>query len=238
MWRSLVADGDHGPLPVILLVLTIVTGVVDAVSILALGRVFVANMTGNVVFIGFALAKAPGFSLAASLSALAGFIVGASLGGWLHDPPAGRHAELLRVGVVIEAVLLAAALIVAAIAGHPLHDATRDVVAGLAAVALGVQNSVVRRLKVPDLTTTVLTMTLVGIAADIRSQSRPVIARRALAVLAMLLGAVVGALLVIHVSATAGLALALSLMVVALAATALAVRAARSASAAGASREA
>src|SRR5947209_16913145 len=63
----------HGPLPALLLVLTVATGVVDAVSILALGRVFIANMTGNVFFIGFALAGAPGFSLIASLLALAGF---------------------------------------------------------------------------------------------------------------------------------------------------------------------
>ena len=73
----------HGPLRPLLLVLTVVTGVVDAVSILELGRVFVANMTGNVVFIGFALAGAPGFSLAASLSALAGFLVAAALYGVL-----------------------------------------------------------------------------------------------------------------------------------------------------------
>jgi uncharacterized membrane protein YoaK (UPF0700 family) len=58
-----------------LLGLTVVTGIVDAVSILSLGRVFVANMTGNVVFIGFALARAPGFSLSASLSALVGFLL-------------------------------------------------------------------------------------------------------------------------------------------------------------------
>src|SRR5947209_6114267 len=74
-------DPTHGPLPALLLVLTIATGVVDAVSILSLGRVFVANMTGNVVFIGFALAGAPGFSLAASLLALAGFLLGAAAGG-------------------------------------------------------------------------------------------------------------------------------------------------------------
>ena len=56
-----------------LLILTAVTGVVDAVSILSLGRVFVANMTGNVVFLGFALAGASGFSLSASVFALIGF---------------------------------------------------------------------------------------------------------------------------------------------------------------------
>jgi uncharacterized membrane protein YoaK (UPF0700 family) len=51
------AHPRHGPLPALLLTLTIATGVVDAVSILALGRVFIANMTGNVVFVGFALEK-------------------------------------------------------------------------------------------------------------------------------------------------------------------------------------
>ncbi len=61
--------------------LTVLTGVVDSVSILRLGRVFVANMTGNVVFVGFALAGAPGFVLSASLFALAGFLAGAALGG-------------------------------------------------------------------------------------------------------------------------------------------------------------
>lgn len=60
-----VADPKHGPLPALLLMLTFVVGVVDALSILALGRVFVANMTGNVVFTGFAIVDVPGFSLAA-----------------------------------------------------------------------------------------------------------------------------------------------------------------------------
>ena len=58
--RSLFADPGYGPLPALLLILTAVSGVVDAVSILSLGRVFVANMTGNVVFVGFAIAGAPG----------------------------------------------------------------------------------------------------------------------------------------------------------------------------------
>src|SRR3954466_13265574 len=79
-FRRLVVDPTHGPLPALMLVLTALTGVVDAVSILSLGRVFVANMTGNVVFVGFALAGASGFSLSASLSALAGFLLGAAAG--------------------------------------------------------------------------------------------------------------------------------------------------------------
>ena len=61
--QTLVPDqsGKDGPLPPLLLCLTLVTGLVDAFSYLALGHILVANMTGNVVFLGFALAGAPGF---------------------------------------------------------------------------------------------------------------------------------------------------------------------------------
>jgi uncharacterized membrane protein YoaK (UPF0700 family) len=69
------ADSGFGPLPPLLVVMTVVTGVVDAVSDLALGHVFVANMTGNVVFLGFALAGADGLSVPASLVALAGALL-------------------------------------------------------------------------------------------------------------------------------------------------------------------
>ena len=89
--RRLIADSAHGPLPALLLVLTVLTGVVDAVSILSLGRVFVANMTGNVVFVGFALAGASGFSLPASLSALAGFLLGAAVLGVFGERVGGHR---------------------------------------------------------------------------------------------------------------------------------------------------
>ncbi|MDX6229057.1 MAG: hypothetical protein QOI76_2447 [Frankiales bacterium] len=222
-WRRLVADPEHGPLPALLLVLTFLTGVVDAVSILALGRVFVANMTGNVVFVGFALAGAAGFSLAASLSALAGFVVGALAGGRLVTRFPGRPA-LIRAGVAVELVVMAVALVVAASAGDPIGDVSRDVIAAAAALAMGTQNSVVRALKVPDLTTTVLTLTLTGIAADIRTAPRHVLVRRVLAVATMLVGATVGALLVIHADAAAGLGLAVGLLALTLGAAVLPAR--------------
>ena len=99
--RSLTADPAYGPLPGLLLLLTVLTGVVDAVSILALGRVFVANMTGNVVFAAFAVVGAPGFSLSASLFALAGFLVGAYLGGALVARHSRDRGLLLRAGCVL-----------------------------------------------------------------------------------------------------------------------------------------
>ena len=147
------------------MVMTATTGIVDAVSILSLGRVFVANMTGNVVFVGFALAGAKGFSLAASLFALGGFLLGAVGGGGALRHFHENRAELLRNGVATELGLLTIGLVLALFAGVPVPATYADVIALALAAALGLQNAFVRRLSVPDLTTTVLTMTLTGIAA-------------------------------------------------------------------------
>lgn len=208
---------DHGPLPPILLMLTAVTGLVDAVSVLDLGRVFVANMTGNIVFVGFALSGAPGFSLSASLFALVGFLLGASTGGVLIGRIGDDRGALIRAGAPIELLLSAGALtIVASAAGTQLSATDRDAVAALLAVAMGIQNAVARRLAVPDLTTTVLTMTLTGLAADLRSPRRQVVlTRRLLAVATMFVGAVAGAELVLHHYTDVALGLALGLLTIA-----------------------
>lgn len=206
-WRALVADPRHGPLPLLLLVLTVGTGIVDAVSILSLGRVFVANMTGNVAFIGFAIAGAPGFSLSASVVALLGFLVGALAGGVAARRLGGERAVLLAVGTGAELLLIAAAALTSRAVGEPFGTGQLDVLAGLCAIAMGLQNAVARRLAVPDLTTTVLTMTLTGIAADRAEGAREQqLLRRSLAVASMLVGAVAGAELVLHASAAAALA--------------------------------
>jgi uncharacterized membrane protein YoaK (UPF0700 family) len=94
----------------LLLVLTFVTGLVDALSYLNLGRVFVANMTGNVVFLGFAVAGAQGFSIVASVVAIAAFLVGALAGGKLGaiaGAHRGRHLALatMLLGAAMGALL-------------------------------------------------------------------------------------------------------------------------------------
>jgi uncharacterized membrane protein YoaK (UPF0700 family) len=222
--RPEAADPGHGPLPPLLLALTVVTGLVDAVSILRLGRVFVANMTGNVVFTGFAITGAPGFSLSASLFALAGFMAGAAAGGALASRAGHDRALLLLVAAGGELILVAAALAVAASAAV-LSGAPRDILAVLLAVAMGIQNAAARRLAVPDLTTTVLTMTLTGIAADLRARHHgPALLRRLLAVATMLAGAAAGAWLVLHVSPAAALGLAVVLLAAVTARVAVAAR--------------
>jgi uncharacterized membrane protein YoaK (UPF0700 family) len=161
-----------------------------------------------VVFIGFALGGAPGFSLQASLVALVGFLAGAAVGGLLVTRHRQHRGVLLRNAVAAELVLLVAGTVVLALADEPYGAVTVDVVVGCAAIALGLQNAAVRALAVPDLTTTVLTMTLTGIAADVRTKDYRTALRRLAAVVAMLGGAVVGTLLVLGPGPATALALA------------------------------
>ncbi len=139
MWRSLIADPKHGLLPALLLVMTTTTGIVDAVSILSLGRVFVANMTGNVVFIGFGLIGARGFSLAASLFALGGFLLGAAGGGLAITRLRLNRLLLLRNAVAVELILVVVALIVALNAGTHIGTTSADAIAAVLATALGIK---------------------------------------------------------------------------------------------------
>jgi uncharacterized membrane protein YoaK (UPF0700 family) len=199
---------------VLLLMLSLVTGLVDSVSYLALGHVFVANMTGNVVLLGFAFAGAPGLSVPASLAALAAFLLGALAGGRIATRLSAHRGRHLRTAAACAAPLLLIAFIVAAIAGQPVSGGARYALLVPMGLAMGLQNATARRLAVPDLTTTVLTLTLTGIAADSRLAGGPGghPARRVMAITAIFLGALVGALFVVHVDLFIPLALATVLM--------------------------
>jgi uncharacterized membrane protein YoaK (UPF0700 family) len=208
------STSGHGPLPVLLLMLSIVTGLVDAVSYLALGHVFVANMTGNVVLLGFALAGAPGLSVPASLAALGAFLLGALAGGRIGTRLGGHRGRHLRAAAACAAPLLLIAFLVAVLAGQPVSSGARYALLVPMGLAMGLQNATARRLAVPDLTTTVLTLTLTGIVADSRLAGGPGghPARRVLAVGAIFLGALVGALFVVHIDLFVPLGLAAVLM--------------------------
>lgn len=204
--------GDrHGPLAPLLVTMTVVTGLVDAFSYLALGHVFVANMTGNVVFLGFALAGAPGFSIPASIAALAAFGAGALGGGRLGSALGRRRGTLLSITAGAQAVFIAAGVVMAVAAGSPVPTGYRYGLIVVLAVSMGIQNATARRLAVPDLTTTVLTLTIVGIAADsgFAGGSGSRAGRRLISVVAMLAGALVGAVLVVHVQKVYPLVIAL-----------------------------
>jgi uncharacterized membrane protein YoaK (UPF0700 family) len=211
--QTLVPRGDvkYGPLPPLLVAMTLVTGLVDAFSYLVLGHVFVANMTGNVVFLAFALVGAPGFSIPASLVALCSFVLG-SLGGGLLGSRLGQHrGRLLSTSSALQTLLLAASAVIAALSSNPMRASFSYGLIVMLGIAMGLQNATARKLAVPDLTTTVLTLTIVGIAADSHlvggSGSRA--GRRLIAVVVMFVGALVGSLLIFHMSIVFPLVIAL-----------------------------
>jgi uncharacterized membrane protein YoaK (UPF0700 family) len=198
-----------------LLVLTTVTGLVDAVSYLRLGHVFVANMTGNVVFLGFTLEPGSGLSPGASVTAIAGFLAGAVLGGRLGAILDGRPRLWLGTAFAVQALLVAAIAIAVGLGLLSYRGPLSLVTIVVLAVSCGLQNATVRRLAVRDVTTTVLTMTLVGLAADsaLAGGGGQKWHRRIASVAAMLLGAAVGALL-LRVTVAGVLAMAAVLIAV------------------------
>jgi uncharacterized membrane protein YoaK (UPF0700 family) len=206
--------GKDGLLPPLLVALTAVTGLVDAFSYLVLGHVFVANMTGNVVFLAFALVGVGGFSVLASLVALGCFALGALVMGRLGRSLAGRRELLLGVTAAVQAVIVAEAVTMTALAASPVQTGVRYALIAVLAVALGAQNATARKLAVPDLTTTVLTMTITGIAADgpLAGRTGAHAARRLISIAAMLVGAVVGAVFVLHVRIVYPLVVALVIL--------------------------
>lgn len=199
-------------MPYALLGMTAVTGLVDAVSFLSLGRVFTANMTGNIVLLAFATAQVSGLSIARSLTALLAFLVGAILGGRIM----AKASPDSQVGFAAQAFLLEVAfLFSASFCGIGYrgdlqeHSFQPFALIALTALAMGTRNAAVRKLAIPDLTTTVLTLTITGIGADssLANGTNPRLARRVAAVAAMFLGAALGAL-VIRYSISAALWLA------------------------------
>jgi uncharacterized membrane protein YoaK (UPF0700 family) len=196
------------PLTLALLALTFTAGMVDAISYLGLGRVFTANMTGNVVLLGFGIAHSGGLPVLAPLISLGSFALGAGVGGLLGSKFERRHTVHMSAAWTLQASLIACATVLTAAVHPQAGSASRYVVIATLALAMGLQTATARRLAVPDLPTTVVTQTLTGLVADSRlfGGSGTGTTRRGSAVTAMLAGAVAGALLL-----KASLVLALAL---------------------------
>ena len=205
-------SADSAPPPTgllaLLLCLTVATGLVDAVCYLGIGHVLVANMTGNVVFLGFALSGAKGFSLASFVVALASFLVGALAGGRLGVALGERRRRWLIAASGTQLALAAAAAIATAAGALGPGGGARFGIIALLGAGAGIQNATVRRLAVPDMTPTVLTMTLTGLAADssLAGGRNPHLPRRLTSVVAMLAGAIAGGALMVNAGVTATLA--------------------------------
>ena len=202
-----------------LLLLTFATGLADAISVLELGQVFVANMTGNVIFLGFWLAPKTNIDLTAVAVALPTFVCATILGGRLMRHFGERTRRWLTTALGLEIAALVMLSILAGTGVLCYHDNTKLILIGGLALAFGLQHSTARQFGIPELTTTVLTSTIVGLGVDSRLAGGTG-AREKLrfsVVLTMCGGAIVGATMsrfvVAPVLALAAAAVALSLLI-------------------------
>jgi uncharacterized membrane protein YoaK (UPF0700 family) len=215
------ANRDGGP-PLTLgltfsVALTVVTGAMDAITFTRLGEVFSSVMTGNLVLLGVSAGRADGALAIHVAVAVAGFVGGVLLAGAITGPPArasGRWPPRVSAALAVELALLAGFFVGWAVRGGRPDGTVQVVLLLLAGTAMGVQTGAVRAIGISGLSTTYLTGTLAGILATLVTDGR--LQRRSLIILAALIvGAAVATLLVVHVP-TAAPALPVALLLVVL----------------------
>ena len=129
----------------------------------------------------------------------------------------GQHrGRLLSVAAAIQTIILGVSAVLATLSTNPVPAGNSYGLIIALGIAMGLQNATARKLAVPDLTTTVLTLTIVGIAADSRivGESGSRAGRRLISVVAMFVGALVGSVLILHVSIVYSLLIALIVMAI------------------------
>lgn len=181
----------HVPL---MLALTFSTGIGDAIGYLGLDKVFTGNMTGNVVILGMALVGADGLPVLGPLLALLGFMGGAAVAGYLlRNREAGWHRPTTLLFSLVAVMLAGVSGWLFAQTAPPM--AVMVTMTTLIAIAMGIQAATARHISVKDVTTVVVTSTITAIAADSVGGASKGWQRRAGAILAILLGAALGAAL-------------------------------------------
>jgi uncharacterized membrane protein YoaK (UPF0700 family) len=213
--REVLIDDRHGPLPALLMALTVLAGVVDAVSIAGLDHVFVAAQTGNFVLIGLGIAGIRGFSVAGSAISLVSFLAGAIAGTRICRGSGNHRGRALRNTTAFKAVLAVPVTIIALLAGGGNFSASvRTTITILLAASMGSQLALIRYLKVPDLMTAVMTLTMTGALTDHVSGPRDLtLLRRGMALAAFAVGVIAGGLLIRFVDLGAALAFGLAIIV-------------------------
>ncbi|CAN5388869.1 YoaK family protein [soil metagenome] len=201
----------------LMLALTFSTGVVDAVGYLGLDRVFTGNMTGNVVILAMAIADPSSkLPVIGPIVALACFLIGAAIAGRvLRGLEAGWHVRTTVLFSCVAALLATATILAFLVPERP--EPLSFAITGAMGLAMGIQAGSARHIGVADVTTVVVTSTLVGIAFDSRfggGKDKHPWPRRAGAILLIGAGAAAGALLLHLGSIGDGLLLAAVITVV------------------------
>ena len=211
-WRITVPRVSHISA---LYLITGVCGFVDAACFLSMGGVFAEIMTGNLLFLCFAIGTGqPILGVTKYLLVIAAFLLGALAGGRLLRGPLAEQ----RIGFAVEWAFLVIALALTAILQPREAGLERDVVTSLLAFAMGMQNALVRRHGVPDLATNVMTLTATALVADsaVAGGHNENSHRRSVSIAIFLVSGTAGAALTTWLGPWAPLAVSVALLTVAL----------------------
>lgn len=149
--------------------LTATAGAIDALSYLGLGRVFTANMTGNMVLLGLAAGRVQGFETLRSGVAFVGFALGAFGGAKLvgRGGPKELWPRRVTLALAIEVLLLAGLCAGWMLVGAQPVRPMLEVLIALSAMAMGAQSAAIQRLAVPGVATTYVTGTLTSLMTEL-----------------------------------------------------------------------
>jgi len=198
----------------LLAVLTVSSGAVDAISFLGLGKIFTAFMTGNIAFLGMGIAGYPGAPrIVWVLASMAGFAAGVYLATKIVKPSiqsAAHEGEqttavvwpretTFALGISLLAHLCFVAIWLAT-GGQP-DDNLIPILLAVWALAMGNQSAAVRQLNVGGIFTTAATATVIFLAGD-WANGKPLTSeehsRLRGVLVSLVIGAAVGALLLLH----------------------------------------
>lgn len=176
------------------------TGSLDALAFLALGKVFVSVITGNLVLFGIGLGDRGEHQVALRVAvAIASYAVGATAGAAIAGR--GENDQPVWPGRVTTALLVELVLLGGFAGGWELAaarpaGAAQVVLLGVAAAAMGLQSAAVNRLALPGFSSTYLTSTLIRAVTELVLGPRNHVAAKVAALTSVVAGALAGALLV------------------------------------------
>lgn len=148
----------------------------DAISYVALGEVFTANMTGNTVLLGLSVTRGDVAAVLRSCTAVGGFCLGALLGSFCiikgRTSDGGRPARV-TAGLAAEALILSGFAVVWLAVGHNPPQTLVHLLIVVAGGAMGLQSVIVLHLRIPGVSTTYITGTLAHLMMLVPSRLIP-----------------------------------------------------------------